>query len=70
MDAIYILFIFLGIVNFRKMLEKYKQQQNDVDKVLSSQMLGIFHLKLHRLKNVAKPTCEFLLKLTEKTILR
>lgn len=62
--------IFLGVINFRKMLEKYKQQQYDVEKLVTSQMLGVFHLKLHRLKNTAKPTCEYLLELVEKTIIK
>lgn len=57
-------------MNFRKMLEKYRQQRNDVDKIVSSQMLGIFNLKLHLLKNIAKPTCERLLELVEKTMVK
>lgn len=52
------------------MLEKYRQQLSHVDKILPTQMLGIFHLKLHLLKNVAKPTCESLLVLVEKTIVK
>lgn len=52
------------------MLEKYKQQRYDLDKILPTQMLGMFHLKLQSLKNVAKPTCENLLELLEKTMVR
>jgi len=61
---------FLGIKNFQKMLEKYKQQITDVDKIKTTHMLGMFHLKLHLLKNVAKPTCEYLLDLVEKTLVK
>lgn len=61
---------FLGIKNFQKMLEKYKQQITDVDKIKTTHMLGMFHLKLHPLKNVAKPTCEYLLDLVEKTLVK
>jgi len=52
------------------MLEKYKQQITDVDKIKTTHMLGMFHLKLHLLKNVAKPTCEYLLDLVEKTLVK
>jgi len=52
------------------MLEKYRQQITDVDKIKTAQMLGMFHLKLHILKNVAKPTCEYLLELVEKTLVK
>lgn len=52
------------------MLEKYKQQLNDVDKIVPTIMLGIFHLKLNLLKNVAKPTCEKLLELVERTMIK
>lgn len=52
------------------MLEKYRQQIIDVDKIKHAQMLGIFYLKLHLLKNVAKPTCEYLLELVEKTLVK
>lgn len=52
------------------MLEKYRQQITEVDKIKSVQMLGLFHLKLHLLKNVAKPICEYLLELVEKTLLK
>lgn len=61
---------FLGIKNFQKMLEKYKQQIIVVDKIKTTHMLGMFHLKLHLLKNVAKPTCEYLLDLVEKTLVK
>lgn len=52
------------------MLEKYKQQRYDLDKISPTQMLGIFHLKLQSIKNVAKPTCDNLLELLEKTMVR
>lgn len=52
------------------MLEKYRQQITDVDKIKTVQMLGLFHLKLHILKNVAKPTSEYLLELVEKTLVK
>lgn len=52
------------------MLEKYKQQLNDLDKIAPTIMLGIFHLKLSLLKNVAKPTCEKLLELVERTMIK
>lgn len=55
-------------MNFRKMLEKYKQQRIDIDKIVPTQMLGIFYLKLHLLKSVAKPNCERLLELVEQTM--
>jgi len=52
------------------MLKKYRQEITDVDKIKTIQMLGMFHLKLHLLKNVAKPTCEYLLELVEKTLVK
>jgi len=52
------------------MLEKYKQQLADIDRIAPTQMLGIFHLKLHLLKTIAKPNCEYLLELVEKTIVK
>lgn len=51
------------------MLEKYRRQQNDVDKI-TPQMLAIFYLKLHLLKSVAKSTCEKLMELVEKTMVK
>lgn len=63
-------FVDLGIMNFRKMLDKYKQQRRDIDKIASSQMLGLFCVKLNPLKNVVKPTCEYLLELVEKTMVK
>jgi len=52
------------------MLDKYLQQREDLDKIVPSQMLGLFHLKLNLLKNVSKPTCEHLLELVEKTMVK
>lgn len=52
------------------MLVKYIQQRSDVDKIVPAQMLGMFYLKLQSLKNVAKPTCEHLLELVEKTMVK
>lgn len=63
-------FFFPDLLNFRQMLEKYKQQRIDIDKILPNQMLGMFYLKLHLVKNVAKPNCEHLLELVEKTMVK
>lgn len=52
------------------MLEKYKRQINDVDIIIPTQMLAIFDLKLNLLKSTAKFTCEQLLKLVEKTMVK
>lgn len=52
------------------MLDKYKLQLNNVNKINSNQMLGMFHLKLHLLKNVTRPTCNLLLELVEATLVR
>lgn len=52
------------------MLEKYRRQRNNVDKITPAQMLAIFYLKLHLLKSVAKTTCEKLLELVEKTMVK
>lgn len=59
---------FTGLTNFRKMLEKYKQQLYDVNKINSNQMIGMFDLKFHLLKNTARPTCNLLLELVEETL--
>lgn len=52
------------------MLDKYKQQRKDLDKIVPNQMLGLFHVKLQWLKNVVKPTCEDLLRLVELTMVK
>lgn len=52
------------------MLEKYKQQLYDVNKINSNQMIGMFNLKFHLLKNVARPTCNLLLELVEETLVK
>jgi len=52
------------------MLDKYKKQKKDLDKIMVSQMLGLFNLKQHLLKDVTKPTCEYLLELVEKTMIK
>jgi hypothetical protein len=52
------------------MLEKYRCQRNDVDKITPAQMIAIFYLKLHSFKSVAKSTCEKLLELVEKTMVK
>lgn len=57
-------------MSFRKMLDKYKQQRKDLDKIVPNQMLGLFHVKLQWLKNVVKPTCEELLGLVELTMVK
>lgn len=51
-------------------MEKYRRQLSDVDRIPPTQILGLFYLKLNLLKNVAKPTCESLLLLVEKTIVK
>lgn len=50
------------------MLDKYKQQLYDVNKINSNQMIGMFNLKFHLLKNIARPTCNLLLELVEETL--
>jgi len=60
--------IFTGLTSFRKMLEKYKQQLNDVNKINSNQMLGMFNLKFDLMKSVVRPTSNLLLELVEETL--
>jgi len=50
------------------MLEKYKQQLNDVNKINSNQMLGMFNLKFDLMKSVVRPTSNLLLELVEETL--
>lgn len=50
------------------MLEKYKQQLNDVNKINSNQMLGMFNLKFDLMKSVVRPTSNLLLELVEGTL--
>lgn len=52
------------------MLEKYRRQRNYVDKITPAQMLAIFYLKLNLFKSVAKSSCEKLLELVEKTMVK
>jgi len=50
------------------MLEKYRQQLYDVNKINSNQMIGMFNLKFDLLKNIVRPTCNLLLELVEETL--
>lgn len=50
------------------MFEKYKQQLNDVNKINSNQMLGMFNLKFDLMKSVVRPTSNLLLELVEQTL--
>jgi len=50
------------------MLDKYKQQLYDVNKISSNQMIGMFNLKFHLLKSTARPKCNLLLELVEETL--
>lgn len=50
------------------MLEKYKQQLDDVNKIISNQMLGMFNLKFDLMKSVVRPTSNLLLELVEETL--
>lgn len=52
------------------MLIKYKQQQKDLDNIVSSQLIGLFLVKLNLLKNLVKPACEDLLELVEITMVK
>lgn len=52
------------------MLEKYKRQKDDIDKIILTQKLALFQLKLNLLKNTAKSSSERLLKLVEKTMVK
>lgn len=57
-----------GIMNFRHMLEKYRQQLVEIEKLVSSQMLGVFLIKFDSLKEVMRASSRELLLLVEKTI--
>lgn len=52
------------------MLDKYTQQKKDLDKIVPSQKIGLFHVKLNLLKNLVKPACEDLLELVEITMVK